>query len=155
MLPQRRPNSDRSGESLEARLRALPPEPIPGDLEARLLAAIPVQASNEIPRLARTARRLAVWAGAAAAVAAACLLAVVLWPGTGVKNPVHSLVAKSEKRQLARQDTSKRSGDSRSIMPWLEIRRDPDGTEMPTFTWPVQEESPLMVSTSIPPDLFD
>ncbi len=37
---QRRPNSDRSLESLEARLRALPQPPIPGELEARILAAI-------------------------------------------------------------------------------------------------------------------
>ena len=53
---QRRPNSDRSPESLEARLRALPQPPIPSELEARILAAIPARPSNsdELPRLART-----------------------------------------------------------------------------------------------------
>ena len=47
---QRRPNSGRSPESLEARLRALPQPPVPGDLEARILAAIPVKVSNNLPR---------------------------------------------------------------------------------------------------------
>ncbi len=49
---QRRPNSDRSPESLEARLRALPQPPIPSELEARILAAIPARPSinDELPR---------------------------------------------------------------------------------------------------------
>ena len=41
-------------------------------------------------------------------------------------------------------------------MPWLKAQQDlDDGTEMPTFTWPIQEKSPLMVSTALRPDLLD
>ena len=42
---RRPPNSDRSLESLKARLRALPQPPVPRDLESRLLASVPVAAS--------------------------------------------------------------------------------------------------------------
>jgi len=157
MLPPKQPNWDRSPESLEARLRALPPPPVPGDLEARLLAAIPAEASNEMPRLARAPRprRLAVWAGAAVAGAAACLLAVLLWPRPGGKTTVPSPVVNAEKRQPAHQLTSEQRGDSLSITSWLEAGRDPDGAERPLFTWPIQEKSPLMVSTAIRSDLLD
>ena len=41
------------------------------------------------------------------------------------------------------------------ILPWFEAQLDPDETEMPTFSWPIQEKSPLMVSTALRPDLFD
>jgi hypothetical protein len=30
-----------------------------------------------------------------------------------------------------------------------------DGADMPTFTWPLLETSPMRVSTTIPPDLLD
>ena len=38
---------------------------------------------------------------------------------------------------------------------WLKSGQDPDGTEMPTFTWPIQEKSPSLVSTLLRPDLLD
>jgi hypothetical protein len=38
---------------------------------------------------------------------------------------------------------------------WLEARRDLDEAERPLFTWPVHEETPLMVSTALRPDLLD
>jgi hypothetical protein len=153
----RRPNSDRSPESLESRLRALPPRPVPGDLEARLLAAIPAEESNAVPRWARASRprRLAVWAGAAGAVAAACLLAVLLSPGPGSEMAVPNLAVNSERSQPAHQVTAQQPADFLSIMPWLEARRDLDGAERPLFTWPIQEKSPLMVSSALRPDLLD
>ena len=54
MQSRRRPNSDRSLEALESRLRALPHPPVPSDLGMRILAAIPAKAtaSHETPRLA-------------------------------------------------------------------------------------------------------
>ena len=70
MHPQKRPGPDRSPEGLEARLRALPPPPVPAELEARLLAAIPA------PR-----RRRPIWAGVVGVLAAACLLAALAWRG--------------------------------------------------------------------------
>src|SRR5260370_22901790 len=73
------PNSDQSLESLEARLRALPPPPVPGDLETRLLSAIPA----EMPTWEQgsgSRRRWMVWVGLAGALAAACWLIVLSWP---------------------------------------------------------------------------
>src|SRR5947207_2007566 len=78
--PEQPPNPGRSSESLEARLRALPQPPVPADLEARLLAAIPP--ARPAPR-----RRWAVWAGVAGALAAACLLAVLAWRGRDGNGP--------------------------------------------------------------------
>jgi hypothetical protein len=149
MQPQKRPNSDRSPETLAARLRALPAPPIPGGLEVRLLAAIPA----EMPRGpgAFRPRRWAVWAGAAVAVAAACLLAV-LWTrhetsGSGRQTipsvPQPSTLASGPK------------AGSPAIVPWLQVRRGLDGVERETFTWPIQEKPPLLVSSSISPDLLD
>jgi hypothetical protein len=147
MQPQRRPNTDRSPEGLEARLRALPPPPIPSDLEARLLAAIPAEMSCRARVSGR--RRWAVWAGAAVALAAACFLAV-LWTrhdGRGAKDQIIS--------PAPRPSTLTSVPEAGSMASWLEARRGLDGAERPTFTWPIQEKSPLMVSTSIPPDLLD
>jgi WD40 repeat protein len=83
MHSERRPKPDRSPESLEARLRALPRPHVPAGLEARLLATIP--ADRPIPR-----RRRAAWIGAVGTLAAACLLAVLVWPRRSGKVPVPS-----------------------------------------------------------------
>src|SRR5437868_3399685 len=141
MHPERRPNPDRSAESLEARLRALPRPPVPADLEARLLAAIP--ATMPIPR-----RRGAVWVGA---LAAACLLIVLIWRGHGGRDPVPNPGTNESARKVPPPSLD----DSARMAPWLKARRDLDGAEMPTFTWPIEETSPMKVSTAIPPDLLD
>ncbi|HEY7159159.1 MAG TPA: Wzz/FepE/Etk N-terminal domain-containing protein, partial [Gemmataceae bacterium] len=62
MHPERRPSPDRSPEGLEARLRALPPPPVPAELEARLLATIP--AKLPAPR-----RRWPMWVSVVGALA--------------------------------------------------------------------------------------
>ena len=158
MQPHRRPDPDRSPESLEARLRALPRPPVPADLEARILAAGPARATNEVPRRARASRRwhLAVGIAASLAVAAACLLALRSWPGPGVKDDAPTFVANAEDGGSAHDVTPRQPGDTPGTMPWLKARQDlDDGTEMPTFTWPIQEKSPLMVSTALRPDLLD
>jgi hypothetical protein len=144
MHPERRPNPDGSSESLEARLRALPQPRVPADLEARLLATIP--AEMPIPR-----RRWAAWVGAVGAVAAACSLAVLAWPRREGQNPVPN----PPTIESAQQVIPRPPDDAASIAPWLQARRDPDGAEMPPFTWPLAETSPMRVSTSIPPDLLD
>lgn len=153
---QRRPNSDRSPESLEARLRALPQPPIPSELEARILAAIPARSANndELPRLARSASRrwrLTVWAGASVAAAAACLLAVRFWPEPADQHTAPILLADPGSTKFPRQATPRPQSDS----PWFMAHQDLVETEMPTFIWPIQEKSPLMVSTALRPDLFD
>src|SRR6516164_4932641 len=157
MLHRRRPSSDRSLKSLESRLRALPRPPVPGDLEARLLAAIRAAASHEVPRRARWSRRrqIAVWAGAVAVLAAACSLAVLLWPGPGRNRTGPNVVANPEIRQPAHPLTPQQPDYSLDITPWLEARRDLDEAERPLFAWPVHEETPLTVSTALRRDLLD
>jgi hypothetical protein len=149
MQPQRRPNSDRSPESLEARLRSLPPPPIPSDLVARLLASIPAEMSSGA-RVSRP-RSWAVWAGAAVALAAACLLAVLWTRHEGPRSRDQGIASVPQPSTL----DSLPKVDSPATTPWLEARRGLDGANMPTFTWPIQEKSPLMVSTSISADLLD
>jgi hypothetical protein len=154
---QRRPNSDRSPESLEARLRALPRPPIPSGLEARILAAIPARPSSndELPRRGRSAsrrwRRLTFWAGASVAAAAACLLAVRFWPEPEDQHTAPILVADPGSTQSPHRATPRPRSDSA----WFMANQDLVETEMPTFAWPIQEKSPLMVSTALRPDLFD
>jgi hypothetical protein len=157
MLSRRRPNSDRSLKSLESRLRALPRQSVPGDLEARLLAAIRAEASHEVPRRAGGSRRrrIAVWGGAAAVLAAACSLAVLLWPGAGRNRTGPNVVANPAIRQSAHPLTRQQPGYSHDITPRLEARLDLDEAARPLFTWPVQEETPLMVSTALRPDSVD
>jgi hypothetical protein len=150
------PNSDRSPESLEASLRALPKPLIPSELEARILEAVPVRPSNndELPRLARSTSRkwrLTVWTGASVAAAAACLLAVRFWPELDDQHtaPIH--VADPGSSKSARHATSRPQSDA----PWFLAHQDVVESEMPTFTWPNQQKSPLMVSSALRPDLFD
>ena len=143
MHPKRRPNPDRSPEALEARLRALPQPPVPAELQARLLAAIPPE--RPIPQ-----RRWAVWVGAVGTLAAACLLALLAWPGRTGKD-----IPRPPTRGSARQSTPPAPDDSARITAWREARRVLEGAEPPAFTWPLEETAPLMVSTSIPPDLLD
>jgi hypothetical protein len=153
---QRQPNSDRSIESLEARLRALPQPPVPGELEGRILAAIPARPSqnDERPRLGRSASRrwrLTVWAGGSIAAAAACLLAVIFWPEPDNQPTAPILVAVPESTKSPGQGTLRRQSDS----PWFMAHQDLVETKMPTFIWPIQEKHPLMVSSALSSDLFD
>src|SRR2546428_80240 len=149
MQPQRRPNSDRSPEALEARLRALPLPPIPGGLEARLLADIPA----EMPHRARISRprRWAVWAGAAVVLAAACLLAVFWTRDEGPGSGRQTIASVPQPSTFASVPEAGFPG----MTPWLEARRGLAGVERATFTWPIQEKPPLLVSSSISPDLLD
>ena len=144
MPPEMLPNSDRSREALEARLRALPQPPVPADLEARLLATIPAA----IPR---PRRRRTVWVGVGGALAAACLLAILAWSGRDGGRPVPSPPTSAS----ALLGPSRPPDGSAGRPDWLEARRNPDGPDMPPFTWPLEEKSAFKVSTSIPPELFD
>jgi hypothetical protein len=155
MHPERRPNLDRSPEALEARLRALPQPPVPADLEAQLLAAIPNRTalpsrpdgSGEPSYM----RRWSVWAGVVGALAAACLLAVLAWPRRDGKSPDPSPAPGESGHQV----TPRPADDPPGITAWREARRILDGAEMPAFHWPLEETTPLTVSTSIPSDLLD
>ena len=155
MCPERRPNPERSPDSLEARLRALPKPPIPTNLEGRLLATIP--AEMPIPQAPRSARgregrargRWAVWAGVVGALAAACLLVFLAWPRRDGTPPDPS----PGKTQSTHKDTPPLD-DSASIAVLLKARRGLDEPQTATFTWPLPEASPIGVRASIPSDLF-
>jgi hypothetical protein len=158
MPTERRQNPNRSLESLESSLRAWPQPPVPADLEARLLASIPA----EMP-LAR--RRWGIWVGVACASAAACLLAVLTWSGRDGRNPVSQVPANSSVRQVTvpslpahvatHEVTPRAPNQSASNAPWLELRGILAGAKTTTFNWPLQETSPMRMSTSIPADLLD
>jgi hypothetical protein len=156
-MRSRKSNSDRPLETLETRLRALPSLPTPAGLKARLLADIPAEAPIKILRWQPAARprRLAIWASAALAVAVACLVVVRIWPAPGSKSSVPDLVADPEKSLSSHQDLFQLPSDSPGIHSWLMARRSMEVVEMPTFAWPIQEKSPLMILTPIPPDLLD
>jgi hypothetical protein len=62
-------------EGLKDQLRSLPQPPVPGDLQAKLLAALPAAPRF---RRARRYRTTLLWLSASAAVAAGLLLAVLL-----------------------------------------------------------------------------
>jgi hypothetical protein len=98
---------------------------------------------------------LAVWAGAAVVLTAACSFAVLLWQGPGRNRTVPKVVVNPEIRKPAHPVTPQQPGYSPGITPWLEARRVLDEAERPVFTWPVQEKTPLMVSTALRPDLLD
>ena len=131
------------------------------DLEARLLAAIPTAAiptaklSKNSQSVRSFHRRRSAWVGVAMAAAAVCLLVVLLRPESGDRNTAPRLATNPETRESDLQVVPHRPGNSLKITPWLESRRGLDGSERPTFTWPIQEKFPLMVSTSIPADLLD
>jgi hypothetical protein len=158
MYTQKHPDAARSPESVEARLRALPQPPVPAHLEARLLAKTPLQ-------LPVRPWRWAIWAGAVGSLAAACLLAVFVWPRHDRKRPVPSLgttqsvgqatLPSTPPGESAHQVTLRPPDDSTSIAPVLVARRALDETELPTFIWPLPATSPMRVWTSIPPELLD
>jgi hypothetical protein len=158
MYSRNRPNADGSPESLEVRLRALPLPPVPAGLEARLLATTPLQTPVR-------PWRWAVWAGAVGPLAAASLVAILVWPGHGQKRPVRSpgtsqpvnlvTLPSPPTSESAHQVTFRPPDDPTGIARWLMVRRALDVAEMPAFAWPLSETSPIRSSTSIPPELLD
>ena len=165
MPPER---SEKPGpESLEARLRRLPPPPVPADLESKLRAAIPTPVSFPVDKFRASASRVLPaltqpgspgswvrWIGGVSALAAACLLIVLAWPkGEGqkqVKDPKKNGVAAIDPPN----PISPRSPQG-TATPWLQARRAPDDLKLAPFTWPIEETRPMTVASSIPSDLLD
>ena len=145
------PDVDRFPESLEARLRSLTPPPVPGDLEARILAAIPV-VTPHVRNL--SLRRRPLLAVASIASVAACFLVVFVLqslqhPIGGVQDPV--LVVTPDGNQSEQVQT----GESLNIVARLEDRRGLNELELPMFSWPIHETSAWMDSKAIPRDVLE
>jgi hypothetical protein len=84
-------------------------------------------------------------------LAAACLVAVLIRPrgdGNGSVPGTSAPQSPDEITPRPRQDTA-------GIAAWRKVRRGLDVSEMPAFSWPLQESSPLSALASIPPDLLD
>jgi hypothetical protein len=96
-------------------------------------------------------RRWAGWVGAAGALAAACLIAVLAGFWRDGMAPETSPATTASVRPLPRHAPD----DFAGTPAWPEIRRLVDGAETPTFHWPLPEASSTAPSTSIPPDLLD
>ena len=84
-----------------------------------------------------------------ASLAAACLLAALAWPRPEVENPA------PDTSQSAPRVTLHPPDDPSGGAAWLSARSGLDGTQAPTFHWPIQETASLMVSSPVPPDLLD
>jgi hypothetical protein len=91
------------------------------------------------------------WVVLAGALAAACLVAVLAWTWRYLEN----LVPRPSTTELAHQVTPRPPGDSPRSPAWWEARRVLEEAEMPPFTWPLEEDSPIRVSTSMPSELLD
>ena len=99
------------------------------------------------PRAARSWRtRLLVGSG----LAAACLLGVLAWP----RHDPEDTVPSPDTGRSVPQITLRLPDDASIKAAWLDVRRGLDVSGIPTFSWPIQELSPVTVSTTIPPDLL-
>ncbi len=123
---------EHSPESLAARLRSLAPPPFPEGLEARLLAGVPARRRRRFLVLSLTA-----------ALAAACLLAVLAWSRRDTPLP--------RPDGKANTPVTKRASDPETLTARLNLDELPGAT----FNWPLEEALPLTVTTAIPSDLLN
>jgi hypothetical protein len=84
-------------------------------------------------------------------LAAACLLAALVWPRGGGNGPAPGAPGRQSPNQVATRPRP----DPAGLAAWRNVRRDLDVSAMPAFSWPLQQPSGLSVLTAIPPDLLD
>src|SRR5437868_2773041 len=153
------PERSEKPDSLEARLRRLPPPAVPADLESRLIEAISAQQSIEHPlqlsakpqAMSGWRRQWAWWAGAAAALAAACLLIVLFWPKGNHQKPDQK---DNGFANNGSSNTVRPQSPAEAIAPWSQARAS-DEPKLPPFTWPVDETTHVTLANLIPSDLLD
>jgi hypothetical protein len=83
--------------------------------------------------------------------AAACLVAVLAWPRGDSKNPVPGVSGQQSSGAI----TPRPRQDPRSVAAWGNVRRGLDLSDMPAFSWPLEESSRPSRLSPIPPDLLD
>ena len=84
-------------------------------------------------------------------LAAACLVAVLAWPRDDGKKPVPDVSGQQSSDPIAPRPRQ----DPTDVAAWGIVRRGLNLSEMPDFSWPLQESSHLSRLTSIPADLLD
>ena len=86
-----------------------------------------------------------------AGLAAACWLALLVWPrGDG-----RHLSMDPPGRRSSDKPAGRSRQDPDGLATWRDIRRGLDVSRLPAFAWPLQQSSPPSVLTPIPPDLLD
>jgi hypothetical protein len=86
-----------------------------------------------------------------AGLAAACCLALLVWPRGDDSHP--SMYP--PRRQPPDKTAGRSQQDPDGLATWPDIRRGLDVSRLPAFAWPIQQSSPHSVLTQIPPDLLD
>lgn len=145
MYDKRSTDPDRSAESLEARLRALPQPGVPADLERRLLAAIPTHRS--VAQGPSPAWRSLAWTGGCAALAAACLLVVLARSGSDAQRPAAD---RGEPHRLASA-----SNTESAAIAWGRTQSILDSSKPPKFAWPLAGVSCVAASSRVRDVPFD
>jgi hypothetical protein len=84
-------------------------------------------------------------------LAAACLVAVLAWPRDDGKKPVPGFSGQPSSDPT----TPRPREDPTTVAAWGNVRRGLNLSEMPAFSWPLEESSRLSRLTSVPPDLLD
>jgi hypothetical protein len=84
-------------------------------------------------------------------VAAACLAAVLAWPRGGGNKSVPGLRGQPSLQPVTIRPTQ----DSASVAAWGNVRRSLNLSEVPTYSWPLQDSSHASRLTSIPANLLD
>lgn len=153
MQPEEQVDFDGFPESLERRLRNLPKLAVPNYLEARLLAAIPTDNLVAIPNRMRTFRlsRTLMSAG----LAAACLAMVLLRPKFEDLVSKVRVAVRPGQREIDHRRLIERPDEYLPIVSGFQDPRLIMNVETQPFTWPINQKSPLMVSSKIPSDLLD
>jgi hypothetical protein len=100
------------------------------------------------PRVDRPSRTR--WLVISGAVAA-CLVAVLAWPRGDRKNPVPGVSGQQSSGAI----TPRPRQDPLSVAAWGNVRRGLNLSDMPSFSWPLEESSRPSRLSSIPPDLLD
>jgi hypothetical protein len=84
-------------------------------------------------------------------LAAACLVAVLARPRGNGKHTVPGFSGQPSSHPI----TPRPREDPTRVAAWGNVRRGLNLSEMPAFSWPLEESSRLSRLTSVPPDLLD
>jgi hypothetical protein len=87
----------------------------------------------------------------AAGLVAACLAAVVFWPGGNTRDRI----ADGSSRPSANPTAPAPLAEEGGIAGWRNARRELEVSGIPKFSWPLEGPSRLAAFTEIPADLLD